>query len=92
MIGLDTGFFVKILENHKTAVQVWTELIEGDEEAFFFPSPLTFTNGRQIPVCIPTQSMGTRSHGSTVPFCVRSHKFQSRESKRKPFIVFYEKV
>ena len=33
MIGLDTGFFVEILENQKMAVQVWSELIEGDEEA-----------------------------------------------------------
>ena len=27
MIGLDTGFFVEILENQKMAVQVWSELM-----------------------------------------------------------------
>ena len=34
---------------------------------------------QSLPVCIPTQSMGTRSPGSTVPFCVRSQKFQPRK-------------
>ncbi|MDL1978022.1 MAG: type II toxin-antitoxin system VapC family toxin [Desulfobacteria bacterium] len=33
MIGLDTGFFVKILEGQEMAIQAWKELIEGDEEA-----------------------------------------------------------
>lgn len=33
MIGLDTGFFVKILEGQEMAIQAWKKLIEGDEEA-----------------------------------------------------------
>jgi predicted nucleic acid-binding protein len=31
MIGLDTGFFVRVLENNKTAVQAWRGIIEGEE-------------------------------------------------------------
>lgn len=31
MIGLDTGFFVKFLENNKAAVQTWRGIIEGEE-------------------------------------------------------------
>lgn len=33
MVGLDTGFFVEILEGHKKAIQVWRELFKGEEEA-----------------------------------------------------------
>lgn len=33
MIGLDTGFFVKFLENNKEAVKVWKEIMEGEEAA-----------------------------------------------------------
>jgi len=31
MIGLDTGFFVRFLENNKAAVQTWRGIIEGEE-------------------------------------------------------------
>jgi PIN domain nuclease of toxin-antitoxin system len=31
MIGLDTGFFIRFLENNKDAVQTWREIIEGEE-------------------------------------------------------------
>lgn len=31
MIGLDTGFFVKFLENNKEAVKLWKEIMEGEE-------------------------------------------------------------
>jgi predicted nucleic acid-binding protein len=31
MIGLDTGFFVRFLENNKAAVQAWRGIIEGEE-------------------------------------------------------------
>jgi len=31
MIGLDTGFFVRFLENNKAAVQAWRAIIEGEE-------------------------------------------------------------
>jgi predicted nucleic acid-binding protein len=31
MIGLDTGFFVRFLENKKAAVQTWRAIIEGEE-------------------------------------------------------------
>jgi len=31
MIGLDTGFFVKFLENNKEAVRAWKEIMEGEE-------------------------------------------------------------
>jgi predicted nucleic acid-binding protein len=31
MIGLDTGFFVRFLENNKAAVQAWRVIIEGEE-------------------------------------------------------------
>jgi predicted nucleic acid-binding protein len=31
MIGLDTGFFVRFLENNKAAVQTWRAIIEGEE-------------------------------------------------------------
>jgi len=31
MIGLDTGFFVKFLENNKEAVRVWQEIMAGEE-------------------------------------------------------------
>jgi predicted nucleic acid-binding protein len=33
MIGLDTGFFVKFLENNKEAVRAWKEIMEGEEAA-----------------------------------------------------------
>lgn len=31
MIGLDTGFFIRFLENNKEAVQIWQGIIEGEE-------------------------------------------------------------
>jgi len=31
MIGLDTGFFIRFLENNKDAVQTWREIIKGEE-------------------------------------------------------------
>ena len=31
MIGLDTGFFVRLLQNHKEAVQVWETIIDGED-------------------------------------------------------------
>jgi predicted nucleic acid-binding protein len=31
MIGLDTGFFIRFLENNKAAVQTWRGIIEGEE-------------------------------------------------------------
>jgi len=31
MVGLDTGFFIRFLENNKDAVQTWREIIEGEE-------------------------------------------------------------
>ena len=31
MIGIDTGFFIRFLENNKDAVQTWREIIEGEE-------------------------------------------------------------
>jgi predicted nucleic acid-binding protein len=31
MIGLDTGFFVRFLENNKAAVQTWRGIIDGEE-------------------------------------------------------------
>jgi len=31
MIGLDTGFFIRFLENNKGAVQTWRGIIEGEE-------------------------------------------------------------
>ncbi len=33
MIGLDTGFFVRFLENNKAAVQTWRAIIEGEESS-----------------------------------------------------------
>jgi predicted nucleic acid-binding protein len=38
MIGLDTGFFIRFLENNKTAVQTWRRIIEGEESCV---SPLS---------------------------------------------------
>jgi predicted nucleic acid-binding protein len=31
MIGLDTGFFIRFLENNKDAIQIWRGIIEGEE-------------------------------------------------------------
>jgi predicted nucleic acid-binding protein len=31
MIGLDTGFFIRFLENNEDAVQTWRGIIEGEE-------------------------------------------------------------
>lgn len=31
MIGLDTGFFIRVLENNNDAVQTWRGIIEGEE-------------------------------------------------------------
>jgi predicted nucleic acid-binding protein len=33
MIGLDTGFFMRLLEGHAEAVRVWKELMQGGESA-----------------------------------------------------------
>src|SRR4030042_5517180 len=33
MIGLDTGFFIRILENKKEAVRIWQEIVEGEESS-----------------------------------------------------------
>jgi predicted nucleic acid-binding protein len=31
MIGLDTGFFIRLLENKKEAVRIWQGIVEGEE-------------------------------------------------------------
>lgn len=33
MIGFDTGFFIKVLEGHKTAIAIWQKLIHGEQKA-----------------------------------------------------------
>jgi predicted nucleic acid-binding protein len=33
MIGLDTGFFIRILENKKEAVRIWQGIVDGEESS-----------------------------------------------------------
>ncbi len=33
MIGLDTGFFIRLLENKKEAVRIWQGIVEGEESS-----------------------------------------------------------
>jgi predicted nucleic acid-binding protein len=33
MIGLDTGFFIRLLENKKEAVRIWRGIVEGEESS-----------------------------------------------------------
>ena len=33
MIGLDTGFFIRLLENKKEAVRIWERIIDGEESS-----------------------------------------------------------
>jgi predicted nucleic acid-binding protein len=40
IVGFDTGYFVRLLEENETAVKVWKDLIEGNINAVV--SPLTF--------------------------------------------------
>jgi len=33
MIGLDTGFFIRLLENKKEAVRIWQGIVKGEESS-----------------------------------------------------------
>ncbi len=33
MIGLDTGFFIRLLENKEEAVRIWQGIVEGEESS-----------------------------------------------------------
>ena len=38
MIGLDTGFFIRLLENKKEAVRIWQGIVEGEESSVSCPT------------------------------------------------------